>query len=213
MASLVNRWPLTENANDVVGSLNLTNNGTVTFGADGASFNGSSQWLSGTKTVPATFTLSTWIKVVSMPATALCPMTWGETNGANCVGFYLQNGGNEYCFESNGLCYQSTAATPTYSSTTHTNIIVTYDGSTVRYFRGGTEISGAQIGGTTTRSTNFSIGRYGVDTSTNFYLNGAEKDARIYNGPLAPAEITAIVAAGPNPGTVTLRLAQCMGGF
>ena len=55
-SGLVHHWPLTSNANDVVGSLHLTNNNGVTFSELGAKFTAtSSQSLTATHTLPTSF--------------------------------------------------------------------------------------------------------------------------------------------------------------
>lgn len=52
-AQFVRYWPFTSNANDTEGSLNLTNNNSVTFGADGAVFSATNQSLTTTTTLGA----------------------------------------------------------------------------------------------------------------------------------------------------------------
>lgn len=63
-SGLIHQYPLTVDANDVVGTAHLMNNNSVTFSGEGAAFlRGSSQSLTVTMTQPTTFTWSLWFKV------------------------------------------------------------------------------------------------------------------------------------------------------
>lgn len=60
--SLIHRWPLTENPNDVVGSLNMTNNGGVTFSSDGTLIDSTNKNLAFTRSAFIPATISIWVK-------------------------------------------------------------------------------------------------------------------------------------------------------
>lgn len=63
-SGLIHRYPLTADANDVVGTAHLTNNNSVAFSSEGAAFvRGSSKSLTVTMTQPTAFTWSLWFKV------------------------------------------------------------------------------------------------------------------------------------------------------
>ena len=198
MASLINRWPLTANANDVVGSLNLTNNGTVTFSADGASFNGSSQSLSGTKSAPAAFTLTVWVEPTSW-ANAPSPMA-AYTSSNNGWGFEASSGAMHYqtYYTSSQLSVSSEFNSTNYPNNSFTLMVMTCTGATgtITGYRNGTQV-GQGASSSLSSSTQFAIGMLGG--SGGQYFTGKIKDARIYDYPLSSAEIAALYALGKNP--------------
>lgn len=199
MAALIHRWPLTVNANDVVGSLNLTNNGGVTFGPDGASFNGNSQWLSGTIVPPPIISMSIWVKHNAWGNTA--QMAWGGASSITQSGFFMQSEGAYLTHHSNSYLFVGSELNSTnFPSSSHVLIVMTYDGTTLKYYRGGNLIASADKTTNTTLQTDFYIGRYSVG----YYMNGKELDARIYDYALSAAEVSALAAAGPNPSDFTI---------
>lgn len=208
MASLIHRWPLTVNANDSVGSLHLTNNGGVTFSQDGASFNGSSQWLSGVKTLPPQNTIVYWIK----------PNSYAGIQSP----FLFTNSGAPYGVYGLQLNTDGTTVVSAFygDSTNKYTIAGTYDNSfatsssyTMLAFTSDTKVykNTSLIGSGTamvTPDTHFAIGQAGLLNSQ--YFNGIISDARIYDYAISASEISALAAAGPNPGR---RLCQAIGGF
>jgi hypothetical protein len=63
-SGLIHKYPLTSDANDVVGTAHLTNNNSVAFSSEGAAFvRGSSKSLTVTMTQPTQFSWSLWFKV------------------------------------------------------------------------------------------------------------------------------------------------------
>ena len=194
---LIHRWMLTANANDVVGALNLTNNASVTFSSSGASFNGSTQYLSGTLSLPASGALSLWLR----------PSSYGNRNPG---GWGLNEGNYGFTgFSSNAYSklyayYQysySALSGKTYSETDfpsdeYTNVIIKWNGATLKTYVGGDQLTGgASIGAAT--SAYFAIGSMGLYASGRF--SGYIKDARVYNIELTDAQILTLAANGPNP--------------
>ena len=196
MASLIHRWQLTENANDSVGTLHLTNNGSVTFGADGASFNGSSQWLSGTVTIPPTGTLSIWVVPTAWTGTR-CVSGWLNTLGDNGMGvqgnsswFPTKMGAFNYANSGNYGYIESRVFNSTnYPSDVPTLILFKWDSTTI-YLRdnNGTELS--SVRGVAASVSDFSIGRLGSYNS--LFWSGAINDCRIYDYKTSSAEDAAL---------------------
>lgn len=202
--ALVNRWPLIADANDVVGGLNLTNNGGVTFDGDGAHFNGSNQWLSGTKTIPSSVTMSVWITPVNFSARRSVLVMTGD-GGDDCIGWVsLSNN-----ITTMALCCGSGATGGYLSISSELNItnyptdrktlsVVTLDRTQNLFsvYRNSTLL------GTFTRSANLSgtylaIGRFGA-YATDGYWYGTLMDARIYDHALSQEEVVKLYNNGPN---------------
>ena len=206
MGEPIHRWPLTENANDVVGSLNLTNNGSVTFSADGASFNGTNQWLSGTKTLPAAFSFATWVKIDDIGIANQIAIAFCTSGGNNDCGAILNfNGGAKIRSYSGAMTYADSATsecvTGNYPTNQHVLLVSTYAANSQKVYRGAVNVVNGTAAVLGSIDTNFSLGRYGAYNG--FYLKGKIADARIYDYPLTASEIAALVAAGPNPTTPT----------
>lgn len=199
--AIIHRWPLTANANDAVGGLTTTNNGNVTFDAtNGASFNGSTQYLSFTKNLSSmSFTLSVWAKFATYSEDS---MPFGA-NVSNCTtplgiryygfsgstrGFY-NTLATENTLDFNATNYPSTSfvlCTMTYNSSTST--LKVYRGSTLVTTKTGVSVSGSL-------PSSFSIGREGLAP---LYFTGNLLDARIYDSALTDSDIAVLNSVGPN---------------
>ena len=207
MAALIHRWPLTANANDVVGSLNLTNNGSVTFSADGASFNGSNQWLSGTKTPPSNITMTIWVTSNAFAEYA-APFLFSNNEAVNRLGFSF-NSYRLICELGAGQDIRTgntEFTSANYPPNTPVLLTVTIKSGEQKLYRGNTLLASGTFANLGTVDTNFSIGRFGA-YPTLYYWNGKLADARIYDYALTSSEISALAAAGPNPSSM-VRLAQ-----
>mgnify|MGYP001260888785 CR=1 FL=1 len=191
---LLHRWPLTENANDVVGTLNLTNNGSVTFSSNGASFNGSNQSLTGTATWPSNFTATAWIKF----STSSVSYAFGAANAAGENGFspvidsdvFLSvYGGTLKIYSGRNLA----------DSTWHLIGVEGHSTGAVEwkfYIDGALEGSGTPA--SFTLDTNFALGRLGA-YAYGYYFAGNEIDARIFDKALTAGQHATLYANGPNP--------------
>lgn len=177
--------------------LNLTNNGSVTFSSDGASFNGSSQWLSGTISQTPQGALTLWISP-SDTSTQDNIFGWCNSGTTDYRGLLARESsqsyikGNETGVATSGPTYNST----NFPSNQFKFIGLTWDSSTL-YFYGpdGTEYSVAKS--SSCANTDFALGQIGA--YTNYKYAGRAKDARHYDYKPTPSEISALVAAGPNP--------------
>lgn len=193
--AITNRWPLTSafGARDVVGGIDLTNNGAVTFSDDGASFNGTNQWLSGTKTLPAAFSMSVWaVSTVSggaMIGTCNTAAPYGQTN-IFTVNTDLRG---QLCGSGQ---YMNAVGMWTASSTPRLIVYTKTSGGACTLYLGNSAVATGTYA-TETQSPNFAIGRNGTNNSG--YLTGKILDARIYDHALAPGEITALASRGPWP--------------
>ncbi|MDD3263473.1 MAG: hypothetical protein PHT94_01095 [Candidatus Nanoarchaeia archaeon] len=187
--ALIHRWPLTKNANDVVGGLHLTNNGTVTFSVDGASFNGSNQWLSGTKSIQ-TLSFSLWVKF----STAKTQIAFGFC-GANYnsgLGTKLEN---PVILYGNGGYINSMTSVDISDGRFHCVVVTRNAASTSHALF----IDGVQRAGTShsfTMDSNFAIGRLG--SNNDWYYAGVAADARIYDNVLSESEALELYTMGPN---------------
>ena len=199
----VHRWKLTEDANDSGAgtAVNLTNNGSVTFSADGASFNAGTKFLSGTLPVSGTGTWSAWLK----------PSTFAQSGFALCrangVGGEWQTLGSATTNSAFGGSFNPTIARAnnTFNSTYFPpNQLVlaafVFTTTTLKSYIGAVEVSSVSYTPSTI-STSFAIGTYGGGNydSPNWNWQGNVCDARIYDYALTASEISALVAAGPNP--------------
>ena len=187
--ALIHRWPLTENANDVVDGLHLTNNGTVTFSVDGASFNGSNQWLSGTKSIQ-TLSFSIWVKF----STAKTQIAFGfcGANYTDGLGTILEN---PVILYGNGGYIEIKTSVDISDGQFHCVVVTRNAASTSHALF----IDGVQRAGTSnsfTMASNFAIGRLG--SNNDWYYAGVAADARIYDHVLSEAESLDMYADGPN---------------
>ena len=190
---LIHRWRLTANANDSVGTLHLTNNNSVTFSSNGASFNGSNQSLSGGKVWPSTFTFSAWIKY----STASLRYALGAASATGTNGFapvidsdvFLSvRGGTLKIYSGRDLA----------DSTWHLIGVEGHYAGAVEwkfYIDGALEGSGTPV--SFTLDTNFALGRLGAYES--YFFAGNEIDARIFDKALTVDQHAALYANGPNP--------------
>lgn len=206
---LIHRWPLTQGPYDAAGGLHLTNNGTVTFDGRGASFNGSSQWLSGTKTFPSSFTMSVWCTPVDFSARRSVMAVSDAGTSANSAG---------WCDDGNytGMIVSCTSYVTitgelnvtNYPTDRFTLSTLTYDRASLRCMMWRNTIPIGTFAVTAAvSSTAFSIGRFGAYAGCYWY--GLLADARIYDHALSADEIVRLHHLGPNgtgldvPGMVT----------
>lgn len=194
--ALIHRWPLIADATDAVGGLTLTNNGTVTFSADGASFNGSNQWLSGTKARPSAFSLSVWVKPTAWNnASFLCASESGGTTTTIWGVVGVSGNLNFYVASEAEAAVSGGWDDSKYPSSGFTLSVLTYNGSQVVGYKNAEAIV-TQSKTAGAGSQNLSIGRTGAVNGN--YFTGVMADARIYDHPLSQLEIDEIFAAGPN---------------
>lgn len=197
---LIHRWRLTENANDAVGTLHLTNNNSVTFSANGASFNGSNQWLSCTKTRPSQFTMVAWVTPVNFSARR-CAFCACDAGGATSKvwGMYTEYSSLTslaacVCVASELIIINELTIT-NYPTNVKTLMTLTYDGTTAKAYRG-VSLLGSKAFAAGTGSTDLSVGRCGAH---GLYWYGSIADVRLYSRALTAAEITVLANNGPNP--------------
>lgn len=205
--ALINRWMLTENANDCVSGLNLTNNGAVTFSRDnGASFNGTNQWLSGTKTLSTSFSLAVWVRTNNLSRQA--PMLITSSAGNYYTGIDM----GCYTNESNfwvGMANGTDSArgigdftTTNYPSSQFIFMTGTYSSNSLFFYRNAIQIA-SRIATPSTIYTDLSLGRAGAYNGE--YLNGNIFDARIYDHALSYDEVRKLYIAGPNGGVASCQ--------
>lgn len=197
---LRNRWPLTYDANDIISATNLTNNGTVTFSSQGASFNGSNQWLNGAITLPTVGAISFWMK----------PREYGPDNNIGWMNTaspyaitgvwisttYIRIG---YLDDTGSGTTVTTSAynTINFPLTNFIHLVLTWDISYGYLYKNGIGYSTYTTKGTGTTHSNFSIGRLGAFAHN--YFNGFIQDCRIYSGTTPTLEMVKnIYLAGPN---------------
>lgn len=207
-SGLIHFWPLTSDANDTVGSLNLTNNNGVTFSADGAHFvSTSSQYLSATVTWPSEYTfvletkLGSGLGLVygSRSGTDYCMST--KVNFSTYPQLYFQGqilvGSSRYSTQISknlgGLIDER------YHRIVQVRRVCPSDGSDaagkyeysiyVDSMMFSIHVSASPV----TISTSFAIGRIG--TYDGEYQTGYCRNFRVYNRVLEPLEIMRVLAA------------------
>jgi len=171
-------------------------------------FNGSSQYVNlGTNIAKTNYTISAWIKPASFPSTGgqsiVFSVDSAQSNN-NAWGIYTNNSGL-YVYASSGSGGQAAlmdttynASSGNYPTTSWTHILVTVDGSNIKFYRNcnliNTVAQTVQMGGT---AYGLSIGRYGAYNG--YYFNGSIDDVRIYNRALTAGEISGLYAGSIQP--------------
>lgn len=192
---LVNRWRLNENTNAIVGASHLTNNGTVTFSADGASFNGSNQWLSCVGVWPAAFTISFWCKYIIEGQ--LTPFGILSSGNSLFTAFTVASDVNLYCNTNQHIYSGKSCADNAWHLFAATG--VSANSGSWSFFLDGVACGTAtftQYGGSVLPNA-FSIGRLGAYDG--WYFAGNVLDARIYGRTLLSDEMVFLYRNGPNP--------------
>ena len=198
MATLLNRWPLTSNANGVVGSLNLTNVGSVVFSADGAYFPYDyNKYLQGTiSALSGSFSFNMWVKTLSWDKIRYG--VFGIRSGAGTgTGFDMYSGTALIDIGGNGTGVSYPFNSTNFPSAPHTMFTVTCAGPTgaVELRRNGVLVStGTSV--SYNSITNFVIGKFG--DSSEYLWDGYILDFRKYSGVLSSAEALVLYSAGPN---------------
>lgn len=200
-SGLINHWPLTSDANDIIGSSNLTNNNTVTFSSEGAVFlSASSQFLSATITWPTLFTWALEFKISSGNYIYM-----GNCNNGGAYPHYIGIGrwGNDtvkliVSGTSTGagvvlnldmnynICdgnWHTLASWGFNNTSSESETAFTCS----KMFIDGYLVGGAAVYPAITLNTSFSIGRPGALTSG--YGNGNIRNFRAYNRHLSHEEI------------------------
>ena len=204
--ALLHRWPLITNAVDIVGGLTLTNNGTVTFSNNGASFNGTNQWLSGLVSRPTAWSMTTWITPVDFSARR-CPgmainsagdgdAAWGLwfTKHKTLTTMSVHAADSD---STNYIDVPNELSTTNYPTNKKTLCVATYCNTTLKVYRNSILLQ--TVTGITPAigSTDFSIGKMGANSEGLMY--GTIADFRIYAAELTEYNVATLSAAGPNP--------------
>lgn len=198
---LIHRWRLTENANDSVGTLHLTNNGSVTFSSNGASFNGSSQWLSCTKTRPTQFTMTAWVTPVNF-SERRCAFCASDADGANITTWGMYTKYSSLTSLAACVCVASELVKTNeltitnYPTNVKTLMVLSYNGATAKVYRGAS-LLGSKAMTAATGDTRLAIGRMGAYAGLYWY--GSIADVRLYSRALTADEIAILAGNGPNP--------------
>lgn len=189
--ALIHRWPLTANANDVVGSWHMTNVGGVTFSQEGgAEFSGSNNLNIASITLPTVFSMTAWVKLKTAGSTqynSVCGMASGA--GLSYVPYGTSYVRHQCC----GIEVSSTGV-PFVDDWFMIGMGTNGSNLTTKYFNG-TYQSTTSVGATRTFA-NWQIGR--GFWATNTYLDGYVVDFRIHGTNLSQSEYDALKEAGPN---------------
>lgn len=202
--SLIHRYPLISDTNDIVGSANLTNSG-VSFSGDAAVFE-TADYLVSSASIGgevSNFSILLWIKITNWTNGVLHILFATGTSDATPIGAYY-HGNKSYIYLLNGAGNLAHSGTPTenqYNSTNFPNTafvlhLVTWNGTTLKLYRGTTEIVSDSTTLTGLSTSKLLIGYSGVSENG---IVGSVLDSRVYNVCLSSSEISSIVSAGPNP--------------
>jgi len=193
------------------------NNGTVsgtTWSTAGKfnkalSFNGSSSWVtvndSASLHLTTGMTLEAWVNPTAI-GTAWRTVMMKEQSGEMTYTLYANNGTRPagYIYIGGENSTQGTAALVT---NTWTHLAVTYDGTTLRLYVNGVEVSNKAISGSIVNSTG--VLRIGGNGVWGEYFSGLIDEVRIFNRASTPAEIqsdmsTPVGTPDTTPPTVTM---------
>lgn len=196
------------------GTLDMTNNGTVTF-ASGKVSNGSnhvatsSQYLSLASNLGATngsYSIAGWYKVSSQPTAGNYFSAFAVFEAANDTGLSMAYSNEGGVFKLRGLRTRHNVAdegpqtVQTLTNNTWYHIAVTYDGTNVRNY-----LDGSQLGLTTAASGNGNAGSANVawigvgfaeQNSAGFYHNGMVDEVGFWSKALSSTEITDLYNGG-----------------
>ena len=185
-------------------------NGPLTFGAMGANFNGTNQYLDNS-TVNSTgwsaITVSAWFNATAFtgaPPSQYPSLVANSHPYADNAGFdlHLTNSGAGGAFfdVGNGTTFARANGTSTLTTGTWYFLVGTYDGATVTVYLNGSQVaSTAFAGGAIAAGTGPHINVAQNPAFTGNYFPGAIYDVRIYNRALSSAEILALYQAVPPP--------------
>ncbi|WP_413782450.1 LamG-like jellyroll fold domain-containing protein [Anaeroselena agilis] len=164
----------------------------------GAYFNGSSYLGTASKTVPANFSMSIWVRPISWGnATFFATCDSGGTN-ATIYGIYASAGSVNYyagsaAHTSEVSGWSSNILTP--ELLTLETVVCNTSTPTLTGYRNGVQVASVTYGGGGA-SYPLAIGRLGAYAG--YYFNGYLQDARIYDTSLSPNEVIDLYRRGPN---------------
>jgi hypothetical protein len=201
--AVIHHWPLTINAIDIIGGIPTTNNGAVVFSVDnGASLNGSNQWLSFIKSISLTtvFSVSAWVKFnnVSLNAAVF-------SNDAAGIGASMAYSAGKSSISYAGQSYEigsNDFNSSNYPTNRHVLCTMTCNGNKLlRLYRDNVLVGQQLFGGVNQITADYwAIGRSGSRSS--YYLSGYILDAQFDDAERSQEEVTSIFAGGPNAGSI-----------
>jgi hypothetical protein len=190
-------------------------NGPLTFGAVGATFNGTNQYLDSTLSVAtSTLTISLWFNAIDLkngnPRLLANAVTDTDHKGFQLL---INSGGGQGSFQvGTGGTYGSAAWFKQLTTGSLHHYVGTYDGASIVAYLDGAQIAKAAfVGGPIAASGHINVARnpaYAGD-----YFHGSIADVRLYNKALAAVDVLALFNAGvtggsappppPPPATIT----------
>lgn len=188
--------------------LNLTNNGTVTFGTDGASFNGSNS-LTGIYSLPPQWSISGWASMSSFSASGGA-LQYADSSGYNYLGLTMASPSATLLINANSGGHSTSFDNPATTGNLYHYEVQWDEVNSRAYINGDLVATGSGSYGTGTST--FAIGKRGA-SNYEFWPNGSKAlDTKIYDYNRTAADILATYSAGPNPASL-IRLMQSIGGF
>ncbi len=207
-AGLVAYWPFDGAAtlgNDTSGGGTvLTVNGVTAVAAGkfggGASFNGTSSFLSGTVNgLPignSAYSVSAWFKPVALGSRGI--VGWGNFGvgrQVNALRIFDASGGFRHYWWSADL--DATGLSTNFLDGNWHHVATTYDGTTRRIYLNGTQVAQDTPGVNGAAAANFRIG----STNNGEFFSGTLDDVAIWNNGLNAAQVAALAAGGSPFGT------------
>ncbi len=207
-SGLVSWWPADGNTNDIIGGMNGTIHGNVTFtqtpaiGSQSFQFDGGSyiQVPTSPQLEPALITVSAWVKASSVGAFKyILSKQFGSSDGSYAL--YTGSSGGLYFYVSNGpgtTVLSPNAGSALWNGGFH-HIAGTFDGGTVRLFVDGTEIGNGTPNARLSYSTppnDLFIGTFAGSTSGTLNWPGIIDEVQIFDRALTATEIRNIFLSG-----------------
>jgi hypothetical protein len=181
------------------GNTATVNNGPLTFGPQGANFNGTTQFLANSSLVVnyPELTVSCWFNPDTLSSGGPRLVANSHTD-VDVRGFQLSLNASSAGFSvGNGSGYAEAGWSQSFSSARWYNFVGVYDGASVKSYLQGLQTASAMLSGNvaTGAGPHLSVARN--STYAGDYFDGAIYDVRIYNRALSAAEVLALYNAMP----------------
>ena len=203
LTNLISYYKL-DDVNDYYASNNLTNNNTVTFVTGKIDNAGdfevdSTQYLSNTGNLGidgGAISFSAWIKLESQTAARFIVNQFSDTSH---IGYWIHYNGSILEFErlKRGVADDRIQYSTSPSNGTWYHVVLTYDGSNLRGYLNGSEVTGSPVASTGNGSVSDTTGfRIGADRGNANTFDGLIDEVGVWSKALSTTEITDLYNSG-----------------